>query len=147
MFNFVQSVSCLFMIYTAHHPEEMKTIARELLLRFPDGGHFALHGPMGVGKTTLMQAICENLGLKFEGSPTFALVHEYHLPEGKKLFHFDLYRLNSPEELSAIGFEEYLDSGHYVFIEWPERGGSLTAELQPIVLSDDNGARVVQVGD
>jgi tRNA threonylcarbamoyladenosine biosynthesis protein TsaE len=123
--------------------EEMTSIAAEFLAAYPLGGHFAIRGEMGVGKTTFMRAVCQSLGLDFEGSPTFSLVNEYHLKDGKKLFHFDLYRLNSPQELSAIGFEEYLDSGHFVFIEWPELGGLLTQHMPQITITDHDGIRTV----
>jgi tRNA threonylcarbamoyladenosine biosynthesis protein TsaE len=94
-----------------------------------------------------MRGICQSLGLGFEGSPTFSLVNEYELNDGTRLFHFDLYRLNSPLELSAIGFDEYLDSGHYVFIEWPELGGSLTAAMPRIEITDNEGIRTVKLPD
>lgn len=129
---------------TAQNVDEMNALAVEFLSRFPDGGHFALFGEMGVGKTTFIQGICQTLGLHFAGSPTFSLVNEYELNDGRKLFHFDLYRLNSPEELSAIGFEEYLDSGAFIFVEWPQLGGSLTTELHRIDLSDDMGTRTLR---
>jgi tRNA threonylcarbamoyladenosine biosynthesis protein TsaE len=53
-------------------------------------------------------------------SPTYSIVNEYQCQSGK-IYHFDLYRLNSAEELYDIGFEEYIDSGNYCFIEWPEK--------------------------
>lgn len=52
-------------------------------------------------------------------SPTFSIVNEYASPKGP-LYHFDLYRIKNAEELLGIGIEEYLDSGHYCFFEWPE---------------------------
>lgn len=131
-------------IRTARSVEEMNALAAEFLQRFPDGGHFALFGEMGVGKTTFIQGICKALGLDFAGSPTFSLVNEYALTDGRMLFHFDLYRLNSPEELSAIGFEEYLDRGNYIFIEWPQMGGSLTEKMHRIEITDDQGVRTLQ---
>jgi tRNA threonylcarbamoyladenosine biosynthesis protein TsaE len=129
---------------TAQSTEDMNALAEEFLSRFPDGGHFALFGEMGVGKTTFIQGICKALGLHFAGSPTFSLVNEYELNDGRRLFHFDLYRLNSAEELSAIGFEEYLDSGAYIFVEWPQLGGSLTEDFHRIELSDDHGTRTLK---
>jgi tRNA threonylcarbamoyladenosine biosynthesis protein TsaE len=75
---------------------------------------------MGAGKTTLIKAICTALGSKNSmSSPSFSIVNEYESPAGR-LFHFDLYRIKNPEELLDIGIEEYLDSGHYCFFEWPE---------------------------
>jgi tRNA threonylcarbamoyladenosine biosynthesis protein TsaE len=135
------------MIRQAATVSEMTSIAAEFLAAHPHGGHFAIYGEMGAGKTTFMRGICQSLGLGFEGSPTFSLVNEYELNDGTRLFHFDLYRLNSPLELSAIGFDEYLDSGHYVFIEWPELGGSLTAAMPRIEITDNEGIRSVKLPD
>ena len=131
-------------IRKAHSVEEMNAHAAEFLKHFADGGHFTLFGEMGVGKTTFMQGICKALDLEFAGSPTFSLVNEYTLKDGRRMFHFDLYRLNSPEELSVIGFEEYLDSGSYIFIEWPQLGGSLTTNLHRIEITDELGIRTLK---
>jgi len=124
--------------------DDMNALAKEFLEHFPDGGNFALYGEMGAGKTTFIQGICQALELHFSGSPTFSLVNEYEMTDGRKLFHFDLYRLHSPEELRAIGFEEYIDRGSYIFIEWPQLGGSLTSNLHRIEISDEKGTRTLQ---
>ncbi len=78
-------------------------------------------GEMGSGKTTLIKAICRQLGVneKEMSSPTYGIVNEYP-GDDMKIFHFDLYRVEHIGELFDIGFEEYLDSGNYCFIEWPE---------------------------
>ncbi len=79
------------------------------------------YGEMGSGKTTLIKSIASKLGYtKNISSPTFGLVNEYQIAEGL-IFHFDLYRLEQEEEAYDIGFEEYLYSKHWVFIEWPEK--------------------------
>lgn len=91
-------------------------------------GHrkFAFYGPMGSGKTTLIKAICKKLGATdLVTSPTFALVNEYRTGKGEVLYHFDLYRINSPEELYDLGYEEYFYSDRFVFIEWAERAEAL----------------------
>ena len=81
---------------------------------------FLFTAPMGSGKTTFIKSLCRSLGVRDTmSSPTYSIVNEYHT-NGDKVFHFDLYRLKSPQELFELGFEEYLDSGNYVFIEWPE---------------------------
>ncbi|MCW3076202.1 MAG: hypothetical protein JWO32_811 [Bacteroidetes bacterium] len=100
--------------------ETLPVIARELLAFCGDARVCLFDAPMGAGKTTLIKELCKTLGSKDAfSSPTFAIVNEYGYPEGK-IFHFDLYRLNNPEELLDIGFEEYIHSGNYCFIEWPE---------------------------
>jgi tRNA threonylcarbamoyladenosine biosynthesis protein TsaE len=127
----------------ASNLEEMQTAAKAFLSAFPQGVHVAVYGEMGAGKTTFIQCICNELGLSFAGSPTFSLVNEYTLPGGKKLFHFDLYRLNSKAELNAIGFEEYLDSGHYLFIEWPQLAADYTNEMKRLTITDNLGIRSI----
>ncbi|WP_445736556.1 tRNA (adenosine(37)-N6)-threonylcarbamoyltransferase complex ATPase subunit type 1 TsaE [Mariniflexile sp.] len=79
-----------------------------------------LYGNMGVGKTTLVKALVKALGCKDEvSSPTFSIVNEYGLGNDK-IYHFDLYRIKNMEEAYNFGIEDYLDSGHWILIEWPE---------------------------
>jgi tRNA threonylcarbamoyladenosine biosynthesis protein TsaE len=83
---------------------------------------FAFHGAMGAGKTTLIKAICQHLGVEDNiTSPTFALVNEYHTTTGETIYHFDCYRLNNIQEAYDFGAEEYFYSGNFCFIEWPEK--------------------------
>ncbi len=84
------------------------------------------HGEMGSGKTTFIKAIGKVLGVKdVMSSPTFSIVNEYHRIADKKIFHFDFYRIKNETEAYDIGTEEYFDSGHYCFVEWPEKIPSL----------------------
>ena len=86
------------------------------------------HGEMGVGKTTLIKSIIKELGITQEiSSPTYAIVNEYEI-ENDIIYHFDCYRLKSAEEALTIGIEEYLDTTHWVFIEWP----NVINELVPL---------------
>ena len=79
------------------------------------------YGNMGAGKTTLIKEICKQLGVNDRvSSPTFSIVNEYEA-ENDIIYHFDLYRMEDEEEAYQVGFEEYIDSGHWIFIEWPER--------------------------
>ena len=79
-----------------------------------------IQGEMGVGKTTLIKALVDKLGSSEEvSSPTFSIVNEYLTKEGNSIYHFDLYRLESLEEALDFGIEEYLCSGNWCFIEWP----------------------------
>lgn len=79
-------------------------------------------GSMGAGKTTFIKALCKVLQVEDEvSSPTYSLVNEYETEAGETLYHFDLYRLNSPEEALDFGVEEYLESGNICLVEWPEK--------------------------
>lgn len=81
-----------------------------------------LHGNLGAGKTTWVKYLVQYLGGKAEqvDSPTFSIVNTY-LVNGKEIHHFDLYRLESLEEIEDIGFMEYIDSGNLCIVEWPEK--------------------------
>lgn len=82
---------------------------------------WCFYGDLGAGKTTCIKALCHALGVKEHvTSPTFGLVHEYLSKEKKTIYHFDFYRLKNVQEAVNIGCEEYFNSGHYCFIEWPQ---------------------------
>lgn len=82
---------------------------------------FLFDAPMGAGKTTFIKALCARLGVTDTmSSPTYSVVNEYATGDHQRIYHFDLYRLKTTLELLDIGFEEYLASGNYLFIEWPE---------------------------
>lgn len=87
------------------------------------GTIIALQGELGTGKTTLAQAICRGVGIRADvTSPTFALVNQYHAND-RSVFHLDLYRLNGPGDLTNIAWDDIINSGEIVIIEWPERAG------------------------
>ena len=105
------------LIYTLNQIEEA---ARAVVESMQDGQLFAFYGQMGAGKTTLIKAICRQLGVQEEvNSPTFAIVNEY---EGthQTIYHFDFYRINRPEEALDFGLYDYFDSGNICLMEWPE---------------------------
>ncbi|HRZ77023.1 MAG TPA: tRNA (adenosine(37)-N6)-threonylcarbamoyltransferase complex ATPase subunit type 1 TsaE [Bacteroidales bacterium] len=109
-------------------PEDLDRAAEAILGRYPEARIFALHGPMGAGKTTLVKAFCRVMGVDDAGaSPTFALVNEYVRRSGGLIYHFDFYRIREIAEVFDIGYEDYFFSGHHCFLEWPER----IAELLP----------------
>ena len=79
-------------------------------------------GEMGVGKTTFIKQLCKELGvLGNTNSPTFSLVNEYETPNNQRVYHFDFYRLKTETEALDMGIDDYLDSGNYCFIEWPDK--------------------------
>ena len=92
------------------------------------GSVVAFTGDLGAGKTAFTRGLARGLGIEERvTSPTFTIVNEY---EGGRLplFHFDLYRLEDPEELFDIGWEDYLARGGVCAVEWSERGGELLGE-------------------
>lgn len=104
--------------------EALPQAAREFARLMGDNTVFAFHGEMGAGKTTLIRALCEVLGVDPEeaNSPSFSIINEYRSDTTAELiYHFDLYRLESVEEALEIGVEDYFDSGALCLLEWPER--------------------------
>lgn len=101
------------------HIDDVPEAAKAIIEMLGDSRIVACHGEMGAGKTTLIKAISRELGVEHGmSSPTFGIVNEY---AGRStIYHFDLYRLEKEEELDGIGFDEYIDSGHWCFIEWPD---------------------------
>jgi tRNA threonylcarbamoyladenosine biosynthesis protein TsaE len=96
--------------------------AKIILSEFNNQTIFVLQGEMGSGKTTFIKALCHCLGVEETvTSPTFALINEYKTNEGIKIYHFDFYRIKSPNEAFDFGYEEYFYSGNRCFIEWPEK--------------------------
>lgn len=113
---------------------------------------FAFDGQMGAGKTTFIKKLCEAMGTEdVVNSPTFAIVNVYDVEQPYKgeVYHFDCYRLKDIREAIDFGAEDYLYSGNYCFIEWPEMIEALLPEdtvhirITPI----DNGDRILEIED
>lgn len=124
-------------------PEDLPPSARLLLEKFPKERVFAFFAPMGAGKTTFIQSLCQCLGVKDQVvSPTFSLVNEYKSDFGP-VYHFDFYRLKNAEEALDIGTDEYLESGCYCFMEWSEIAESIFPErfVRVEIEPDENGTR------
>ena len=104
-------------------------VSKRILDAFPGSRVFALYGRMGAGKTTLIKEFCHRLGVSNEvQSPTFSIINEYKTNTGNSVYHFDFYRINKIEEVFDIGYEDYIYSGSYCFIEWPELAEDLLPE-------------------
>jgi len=101
-------------------PEQSFSFGRQLGQLLQEGSVLCLIGDLGAGKTLLVQGIAQGLGLNEEiTSPTFTVMNVY---EGTiPVYHFDLYRLESPEQLVDIGFDEYTNAGGIAIIEWPDK--------------------------
>lgn len=102
--------------------------AQKVLDEAGDNRIFLFYGEMGAGKTTLIKAICAQLGVTDDvTSPTFSIVNEYEGKDGP-VYHFDFYRLKQHSEALDMGYEEYFYSGNYCFIEWPEKIADLVPD-------------------
>lgn len=107
------------MNFTLTKIEDWQEVISEILPKIQHN-ILLLNGNLGAGKTTFTQFLLQNLGSKDEiSSPTYSIVNEYNTPKGK-VYHFDLYRLKSIEEVYDIGMDEYLDNSFLCIIEWPE---------------------------
>lgn len=105
--------------------DEIQSVSEKIISTFPLNKIFCFEGDLGAGKTTLIESICQSLGSKDDlSSPTFSIINEYASPVGA-LYHMDWYRLSSIDEAIHIGIEDYLFSGNYCFIEWPEKAVEL----------------------
>ena len=109
--------------------EDLPKVAKEFIKSIGDDRIFLFDGEMGSGKTTFIAEVCRQMGADDDfGSPTFSLVNEYADSEGKPIYHFDLYRIDSPQEALDMGAEEYFNSGEICLVEWPDRLGILVPE-------------------
>jgi tRNA threonylcarbamoyladenosine biosynthesis protein TsaE len=105
---------------TTFSSEETKEFGRVLAKELKAGSVVALSGPLGSGKTVLIQGICSGLGVtEFVTSPSFVIINEY--PGKVKVYHFDLYRLENVEEFIKLGYEEYFYGNGITLIEWAEK--------------------------
>ena len=118
--------------YITNSVEETIAAAEEVAASLSAGDIILYEGDMGAGKTHFTKGIAKYLGIDDEiTSPTFALVNEYYgdIP----LFHFDLYRIESYDDLYAIGFFDYLDRGGIIAAEWSENIAELKSELGDVI--------------
>ena len=103
-------------------------------------------GEMGAGKTTFIKAVCRELGVTDAvSSPTFSIVNEYETSSGKRLYHFDFYRIEEEQEALSIGALEYFDSGNLCFIEWPSKVPNLLPDhyLTVNIAASPSGPRTI----
>ncbi len=121
--------------------QQLPEVAKAILETYPNERVFGFYGEMGTGKTTLIKEICRQLGVQdITSSPTFAIINEYWTDNGSPLYHFDFYRIDEPADATRIGFEDYLYSGSYCFIEWTEK-------VEEILQDDFIPIRIQRVDD
>jgi tRNA threonylcarbamoyladenosine biosynthesis protein TsaE len=105
----------------AESPEAMEQLGRLAATEVTPGAVIALVGGLGAGKTHWTKGLVAGMGSHAEvTSPTFGLIHEYQGGQAT-IFHLDFYRLDSPEELIALGWDEYLDAGGVIIAEWADK--------------------------
>ena len=134
--------------FITNTPEETEALGARLARALEPGAVVAFTGDLGAGKTAFVRGLARGLGVRVRvTSPTFTIVNEY---EGGRLplFHFDLYRLGSADELFDIGWEDYLAQGGVCAVEWSERmeellePGTIRVDLRR---GEDESRRVITV--
>ena len=111
--------------FVIKNENELDSISQQILKHFKIKV-FLLFGKMGVGKTTFIKSLCKELNvIDIVSSPTFSIVNQYLNKDNDIVYHFDFYRTNNNDEIFDIGYEEYIYSSSYCFIEWPEKIESL----------------------
>lgn len=102
--------------------QDLPRAARVFLQSLGERRLVAFYGAMGAGKTTFIKALCDALGVTdVVNSPTFAIVNEYYSEKlAENVFHFDFYRIRHVDEVRDLGFDDYLRSGCFCLMEWPE---------------------------
>ena len=126
--------------------DDIPEAAREILAVIGSHTLVAFSGDMGAGKTTLIQAVCKEMGVRdIVSSPSFAIVNEYFTESGTPVFHFDLYRIEDIAEMYDLGYEDYFFSGDPCLIEWPEKAVQLMPDDTLFLHIDvmEDGTRII----
>jgi tRNA threonylcarbamoyladenosine biosynthesis protein TsaE len=123
--------------WTAKSISDYEEIAKDILSTAFDKRVFFVEGNMGAGKTTLIKSLAQALGVKqLVNSPTFSLVNEYSDKDKNPVYHFDLFRVKNKRDLREVGIEEYVYSGFYCFIEWPQLAEEFVDEKAVITIKN-----------
>lgn len=137
--------------FTTNSPAETHALAKRIGAALRPGTCVAFFGGLGAGKTTFTRGLAEGLGLPdLVSSPTFALVNEYHAPGCVSVYHFDMYRVTSPEALETTGFWDYPLEDSVFVIEWAENiADDLPEPLVKITItgSGDRPRQITLEGD
>ena len=105
-----------------------------------------ISGEMGAGKTTLIKEILRSMDVIDNiSSPTFSIINEYKTKIGGLIYHVDLYRIKSIEEIEGIGLFEYLESGNLCFIEWGDQIEKIIdSNFNKFIISKENDSRIIE---
>ena len=134
------------MVYMTHSPEETEALGQALGQTLKGGEIIAYTGDLGAGKTAFTRGLARGLGITMQvTSPTYTLVNEYS--GGRlELFHFDMYRLGSSEELFDIGWDDYLLRGGVCAVEWSENVADALADAIWVRISRlDDDTRQIEI--
>jgi len=132
--------------YIAQSEADLASIAKRMLLGFGSKKVILFYGEMGVGKTTLIKILCQQLGVEEPtNSPTFSIVNEYLSNQKKTIYHFDFYRIEKEEEVFDMGYEDYFYNNSFCFIEWPEKIPNLLPQdaVRVKITLDDENNRII----
>jgi len=109
--------------------DKIEEAANEFLQMIKKTKVFAFSGELGAGKTTFINALCKQIGVKDTvTSPTYSIIQEYALPDNEIIFHIDLYRIKSEAEAMDAGVEDCLNSNDLCMVEWPEMAPGIFPE-------------------
>lgn len=134
-----------------HSPSETEAVGFRVATKLKENhihAHIRLYGEMGVGKTAFVRGFCRALGISGVKSPTYTMVNEYR---GEcRVYHFDMVRISSEEDLYSIGFDDYTaDEGAYLLFEWTENIDEYLSEGGIFVtisrVAENEGARKIEI--
>ena len=137
------------MVFYTNSEAETEAVGAEFASKLPDGSVVAFYGDLGAGKTAFVRGMAKGMGIDAQVcSPTFTIVNEYC--GARKLFHFDMYRLGSSDELFDIGWEDYLSRNGVCAVEWSENVEDAFEGCETVVRiekTSDNGRKIIIGGE
>ncbi len=142
------------MVYISKSPEESEAVGYRLAKELSDSGikkaFIAMRGEMGVGKTAFTRGFASFFGIGSVKSPTYSIVNEYR-GGGTVIYHFDMYRIESDDDLYSIGYDDYIEKCAYCIAEWSENiedflpEGSISVKISRC--PEDAGMRKIEISD
>ena len=134
------------MTFTSHSPEETEQIGVLLAKKLTPGTVIAFEGDLGAGKTAFTRGLARGLGCTEPvTSPTYTIVNEY-ISGKMPLFHFDMYRLSSADDLFDIGWEDYLERGGVCAVEWSENVmDALEDPIRVCIMKEAENSRTITI--